>query len=111
MKIAVMEKSAVTKGDVDFTPLEKLAEIVYYDGTEYSQLKDAVGDADGVIVNKSRVDAALMDACPNLKYVKLLDETNVDGSWLYTLPRLAVHGWMSALQYERLEQKRARVMV
>ena len=27
-----------------------------------------------------------------------------------TLPRLAVHGWMSALQYERLEQKRARVM-
>lgn len=69
MKIAVMEKSAVTKGDVDFTPLEKLAEIVYFDGTEYSQLKDAVGDADGVIVNKSRVDAALMDACPNLKYV------------------------------------------
>ena len=49
--------------------LEKLAEIVYFDGTEYSQLKDAVGDADGVIVNKSRVDAALMDACPNLKYV------------------------------------------
>ena len=36
MKIAVMEKSAVTKGDVDFTPLENLAEIVYYDGTEYS---------------------------------------------------------------------------
>jgi len=69
MKIAVMEKSAVTKGDVDFTPLENLAEIVYFDGTEYSQLKDAVGDADGVIVNKSRVDAALMDACPNLKYV------------------------------------------
>lgn len=69
MKIAVMEKSAVTKGDVDFTPLEKLAEIVYFDGNEYSELKDAVGDADGVIVNKSRVDAALMDACPNLKYV------------------------------------------
>lgn len=27
-----------------------------------------------------------------------------------TLPRLTVHGWMAALQYERLEQKRQRVM-
>ena len=69
MKIAVMEKSAVTEGDIDFKPLDELCEVVYFDNVEYSGLKDAIGDAEGVIVNKSIVDAALMDTCPNLRYV------------------------------------------
>ena len=45
---------------------------------------------DGLINDWNNYDNGLIPDifanCPNLKYVKLLDETNVDGSWLFTIP-------------------------
>ncbi len=69
MKITVTEKNAVSLNDVDFSKLEKLADVSYYDDVEYCDLPKVIGNADGVIVNKCVVSDEVMAACPNLKYI------------------------------------------
>ena len=69
MKLTVVEKNSVSMNDIDFSELEKLAEVTYYNEVAYEDLPKVIGDADGVIVNKSVISKEVMDKCPNLKYV------------------------------------------
>ena len=50
MKITVTELNAVSKNDVDFTLLNSLGEVTYYNDVEYEDLPKVIGDSDAVIV-------------------------------------------------------------
>ena len=69
MKIAVLDRCTVTNGDISFSPIEQVGEVRYFDLLSPGEVPAAIGEADAVIVNKARITAEVMDACPNLKFV------------------------------------------
>ncbi|MBQ8345819.1 MAG: D-2-hydroxyacid dehydrogenase [Clostridia bacterium] len=71
MKIAVLDCCTVTNGDVSLSPLEQVGEVRYFDLLPPDQVAAAIGDSDAVVVNKARITAEIMDACPNLRFVGL----------------------------------------
>jgi glycerate dehydrogenase len=71
MKIAVLDRCTVTNGDVDLTPIEHIGEVRYFDLLPPAEVSAAIGECEAVIVNKARITAEVMDACPNLKFVGL----------------------------------------
>ncbi|MBR5543805.1 MAG: D-2-hydroxyacid dehydrogenase [Oscillospiraceae bacterium] len=71
MKIAILDKCTVTKGDVSLSEISSLGETVFYDVVPDDEIAGAIGDADAVICNKARITAEVMSKCKNLKYVGL----------------------------------------
>lgn len=69
MKIVVLERNSVMQNDIDYSCLDKVADIIYYDEVAPDKLIETIGDADGVIVNKTQITSEIMQKCPNLKYV------------------------------------------
>lgn len=69
MKIVVLERDSVTKGDIDYSELERVAEIKYYGAVESDRVAETIADAEGVIVNKTLITDEIMEKCPCLKYV------------------------------------------
>ena len=72
MKLAVLEKTSVTVGDIDFSSLENAASVDYYpDKLEGQLLIDTLQGYDGVIINKTVINKNVINACPQLKYIGL----------------------------------------
>ena len=71
MKIVVLDKCTVTKGDVDLSPIEKLGEVEYYDLLPKDEVIKALSGADAVICNKAKIDREIIEKTPSLKYVGL----------------------------------------
>ena len=71
MNIVILDRCTVTRGDVSFEPIEQLGDIRSFDLLPPDRVAEAIGDAEAVIVNKARITAEIMDACPNLKFVGL----------------------------------------
>lgn len=69
MKIVSVDMCTLSAGDIDFSPLEKLGEVTYYDTLTPGGLKKAAAGAEALLVNKAIVDAELVSDCPNLKFV------------------------------------------
>lgn len=69
MKIISVDLCTVSAGDIDFSPLDELGEVLYYDVLTPGGLALAARDAEALLVNKAQVDEALLEACPKLKYV------------------------------------------
>ncbi len=69
MKIVVLDRCTLTNGDLSFAPIEQVGEVRYFDLLAPHEVPCAIGDADAVIVNKARITADVMDACPNLKFI------------------------------------------
>lgn len=67
MKIVFLD--ALTIGAGSFAPIEALGEFVAYGDSTPQEALERVGDCDVLIVNKTKVPAALLDAAPNLKLV------------------------------------------
>ena len=61
MKIVILDKCTVTKGDVDLSLLERCGEVVYYDILTKSQIIEALQGADAVVCNKAVIDREIMD--------------------------------------------------
>ena len=53
MKIVVLERDSVTKGDIDYSALNAVADVTYYGGIPEGNIATVIGDSDGVIVNKT----------------------------------------------------------
>jgi glycerate dehydrogenase len=51
--------------------MEAVGEVTYYDVLPPDQIAGAIGERDAVVVNKARITAEIMDACPNLKFIGL----------------------------------------
>ena len=72
MKIVVLDSYCVRPGDLDWTGLYDLADVVEeYPRTPPEQLIDRLRDADFAVSNKCRIDDAVLDACPRLRWVGL----------------------------------------
>ena len=72
MKIVVLDSYCVRPGDLDWSGLYDLADVVEeYPRTGYELLADHLRDADFAVSNKCRIDDAVLDACPRLRWVGL----------------------------------------
>ena len=69
MNIVSVDLCTLSAGDIDFSPLKRLGEVTFYDVLAPGGLAGAAAPAEALLVNKARVDAALISACPKLRYV------------------------------------------
>lgn len=69
MKLCAFEWESVCGNDLDFSSLEKHADISYYGKPSPEELPGIIGDSEGILLSKINVDEKLLDACPNLKYI------------------------------------------
>lgn len=83
MKIGVLEKASVTRGDVDTSLLESVAEVTYYDRVEPCDVITECQKYDGIVINKTVIDKNVIDSCPSLKYIGLFATgyNNVDTAY------------------------------
>ena len=75
MKIVVLDGYTENPGDLSWEGLEALGDLTVYDRTSYEEspvIAEKIGDAEAVIVNKTPISKATMDACPGLKAVAVL---------------------------------------
>ena len=70
MKLVILDKCTVTKGDVDLSPLDAFGETEYYDLLTKEEIKKVLADADAVICNKAKIDREIIESSP-LKYIGL----------------------------------------
>ncbi|MBQ7381132.1 MAG: D-2-hydroxyacid dehydrogenase [Clostridia bacterium] len=68
MKIIILDKCTVTKGDVDLSPLERFGEVEYYDLLTKEEIKRVLVGADAVVCNKAKIDREIIEAS-TLKFI------------------------------------------
>ena len=71
MKIVCTDISSVSANDVDVSVFEKYGEATLYDVTPPELTAERIKDADAVIVNKTVIGKAEIDAAEKLKYIGL----------------------------------------
>ena len=69
MKIVILDAYVENPGDLSWAPLEQLGELTIYDQipTDPASVIACIGDAQVVVVNKTPIGRAVMDACPGVK--------------------------------------------
>ena len=75
MKIVVLDGYTENPGDLSWGGLEALGEVTVYDRTAYQEsplIAERIGDAEIVVINKTPISRATMDACPNIKLIAVL---------------------------------------
>ena len=60
MRIVVLDRCTVTKGDLDLSPIERLGDVEYYDILSSEEIKSAAAGADVIICNKAVISADIM---------------------------------------------------
>ena len=71
MKIVLTDIASVSAGDIDTSVFEKYGEVVSYDVTPPDKTAERIADADIVLLNKTVIGRAELEAAPNLKYIGL----------------------------------------
>ncbi len=71
MKITVLDRDTVTNGDLDFSALEALGEVTYFDVIPHEKIAEACATADAVIINKAEMTRDVLEKLPELKYIGL----------------------------------------
>ena len=69
MKIVILEGNAVNPGDLSWESVSQFGEVTVYDRTPAQEAAARIGDAEIVMINKTPITAAVLDACPNLKLI------------------------------------------
>ncbi len=74
MKIVILDGYTENPGDLSWDSLKEFGELTVYDRTPYEDevIAQRIGDAEVVFTNKCPVRRAVMDVCPNLKYISVL---------------------------------------
>ena len=71
MKITILDRCTVTRGDISFAPIEETGDVTYYDVLPPEKIASAIGDSDAVIVNKAKITEEIMAQCPKLRFIGL----------------------------------------
>lgn len=71
LNIVLTDCATVSSGDLDLSVLEELGNVTYYPETSPDQTAERIKDADVVIINKTVIGKAEIDAAKNLKLVAL----------------------------------------
>ena len=69
MNITCLDSSTLTRGDIDFAPLEALGNFSHFDRTGPSQVIERAHDAEVILTNKVVLDAGIIQSLPNLKLI------------------------------------------
>ncbi len=75
MKIVVLDGYTENPGDLSWAELEALGELTVYDRTSYTEsplIAERIGGAEIVVMNKTPISRATMDACPNIRLIAVL---------------------------------------
>ncbi len=70
MKIVILDKCTVTKGDVNLSPIESFGDVTYYDILTKPEIIKVLQGAEAVICNKTVIDRDIIQAT-NLKFIGL----------------------------------------
>lgn len=75
MKLVVLDGYTENPGDLSWKGLEALGELTVYDRTSYTEsplIAQRISDAEIVIMNKTPISRATIDACPNIRLIAVL---------------------------------------
>lgn len=72
MKIVVLDGYTENPGDLTWEGLENLGELTVYDRTPADRVVERIGDAEAVYTNKTPITKAVLNACPNVKFIGVL---------------------------------------
>lgn len=73
MKAVILESYVMQEGDLDWSGVRALVpDTVSYVRTAYEEIAPRIGDAEFVLLNKCRMDEAILAQCPNLKWVGII---------------------------------------
>jgi glycerate dehydrogenase len=72
MKIVVLDSYTVNPGDLNWSELEKLGELVLYDRTSADQTISRSKEADAILTNKVVVDSTVIASLSKLRYIGVL---------------------------------------
>lgn len=72
MKIVVLDGHALNPGDLNWDFLVPFGKVTVYPRTSAEQVAARIGDADIILLNKTPITAATLEACPNLKLICVL---------------------------------------
>ena len=75
VKIVVLDGYCENPGDLSWEGLAALGDLTVYDRTSLTdedQIIARIGDAEVVCTNKTPITAAVLDACPHVKYIGVL---------------------------------------
>lgn len=72
MKIVVLDGYTENPGDLSWGAFEELGELTVYDRTPEEEIVARIGSAEAVIVNKTPITRATLDACPGIRYIGVL---------------------------------------
>ena len=71
MIITVLDRNTLTVGDMDFSPIEALGEVRYYDVLPAEKLPEVLADTEAVLINKAKMTRELIEKLPKLRYIGL----------------------------------------
>jgi len=72
MKIVVLDSIPLNPGDLDWTPLHQLGEVVLYENSAPADVAERIGEADVVYSNKVPVRAEAISGASRLKLISVL---------------------------------------
>ena len=72
MKIVILDGYTENPGDLSWSGLEALGELIVYDRTPEDKVAERIGDADAAYTNKTPITRETIAACPNLKFISVL---------------------------------------
>ena len=75
MKIVILDGYTENPGDLSWEELGKLGDPTVYDRTpvnDEAEIIRRIGDAEVVFTNKTPITKAVIDACPNMKFISVL---------------------------------------
>lgn len=72
-KIVVLDGYTLNPGDLSWDALKQLGEVAIYDRTSGQDVAARIGDAPVVLTNKTPISREVLDACPGLRYIGVLD--------------------------------------
>ena len=75
MKIVVLDGYTENPGDLSWAGLEALGEVTVCDRTSYTEsplIAERISDAEIVVMNKTPISRATIDACPNIRLIAVM---------------------------------------
>ena len=73
LKIVVLDGYTLNPGDLSWHPLEQYGELTVYDRTKTEkETIERIGDAEAIFTNKTPITPAVIENCPNLKFIGVL---------------------------------------
>lgn len=72
MKIVVLDGYTLNPGDLTWKDLEKIGNVEIYDRTPDDLILERIGEAEIVIVNKTKMTREIIEKSPNIKYIGVL---------------------------------------